>query len=429
MSRSDVTVSSVGAPPPLAPASLLVVGEGHTSIHDLPHGTVLTMGRQEGCEITIDHPKISRRHASFHGGPTVEVEDLGSTNGIRVGGKRLATGARLSLRPGDTVQIGPFIAVLMPAPRDSHDTPTLAAIPVTDPTAKGVSEIVRRVAQGAVSVHITGETGSGKEVLARTLHDLSGRKGRFVAINCATLGENLLESELFGHEKGSFTGAPAAKPGLLELAAGGTVLLDEIGDLPAALQGKLLRVIETREVFRVGGIKPVTIDARFLSATYRDLVAEVARGRFRRDLYFRINGLTLAVAPLRERRDAIPSLASQLLKQAAVEAGRPAPRIGSVAIAALERHAWPGNVRELRTVMEGALLLATGDELRAVELIFDRIPAAENDDPLDPRARLTAAAGRHHGNVTSIAQAMGTSRSQVRRLAQRFGIDLEKYRE
>jgi DNA-binding NtrC family response regulator len=304
-----------------------------------------------------------------------------------------------------------------------------AAIPVLDPTVGGVPDVVKRVARGAVNVHITGETGSGKEVLARTLHALSGRAGEFVAVNCATLGENLLESELFGHERGAFSGAAAAKPGLLEIAAGGTVLLDEIGDLPPGLQGKLLRALETRQVYRVGGVKPVTLDALFVSATHRDIVAEVTAGRFRRDLYYRVNGITLVVAPLRHRLDAIPALAEELVRAAATASGRPALPIAAAARAALMRHDWPGNVRELRTVIERALLVATGDEIRAADLLFDRLQAPADDGPDEARARLTAAAIAHRGNITSMAQSLGTSRSQVRRLLAKHGIELERYRD
>jgi DNA-binding NtrC family response regulator len=412
----------------------VVVGEGHIGNYPLPDGVTLTVGRDPACEIPLVHAKISRRHARFRGGKVIEVEDLGSTNGIRVGGRRLAAGARVELRPGESVQLGPFIAVALAVPSEaSSDTPMLAAISVTDPTPDGVPEIAARVAQSGVSVLITGETGAGKEVLARTLHQLSGRKGAFVAVNCATLSETLLESELFGHERGAFTGATGAKPGLFEVAAGGTVLLDEIGELPPALQPRLLRVLETRQAYRIGGVKPVTLDVRFLSATHKDLSQEVAEGRFRLDLFFRINGITLAISPLRERRDAIAALATELLDGAARASGKDPPRLGAAAVTALVRHDWPGNVRELRTVIDRALLLANGEEIRAAHILFDRWPGepapAHATDGDDARARLAAAAARHHGNVTNMAQSLGTSRSQVLRLVRKLGIDLDRYRE
>jgi transcriptional regulator with PAS, ATPase and Fis domain len=297
-----------------------------------------------------------------------------------------------------------------------------ATLAVIDPTPAGVPAPVTRFARSPVSVLILGETGTGKEVLARTIHALSGRGGSFVGINSAALSESLLESELFGHERGAFTGATATKPGLLEIAARGTVFLDEIGDLPPALQAKLLRAIETREVYRVGGLKPIALDVRFLAATHRDLEAEVAAGRFRADLYYRLNGITLKLAPLRERRAAISRLARGFLADCAAAAHRPAPRLGVDAIDRLIRYDWPGNVRELRMVMERALLLCEGDEIAAGAILVGAAPA-----PAEP-ADFTAVARRHRGNVSAIARELSTSRSQVHRLAQRFGIALARLR-
>ncbi len=411
---------------------LVVLGEGRIDRYPLPAGVALTAGREPGCEVVLPHAEVSRRHATFHSGPPLEIEDLGSKNGIRVAGQRVPSGARQLLDPGDSVQLGPFTAVVLDAARESlADAPRLAALRIADPTPEGVPEIASRIAQAGISVLIVGETGAGKEVLAQTLHQLSGRSGPLVAVNCAALSESLLESELFGHERGAFTGATMAKPGLFEVAGGGTVFLDEIGELPAALQAKLLRALETREVYRLGGVEPVRLDVRWLSATHLDLAAEVAAGRFRRDFLFRINGITLAIAPLRDRRHAIAPLAERMLADAARAQGRPAPRLGASARAALLRHDWPGNVRELRTVMERAMTLATRDELGAADILFDRVPAADRGDPGEPadgRSRLAAAAAAHRGNVTSIARALGTSRSQVRRLARRYGIDLARYR-
>jgi DNA-binding NtrC family response regulator len=270
---------------------------------------------------------------------------------------------------------------------------------------------------------IEGETGSGKEVLARSIHELSGRTGPFVGLNVPALSDNLLESELFGHERGAFTGAVRAKLGLLETAKDGTVFLDEIGEMPLALQAKLLRAIETREIYRVGSVKPIALSVRFLAATHRDLEAEVAAGRFRHDLLYRLDGVTLQIPPLRERRSAIADLAVTFLAEASAAAGRSTPRIGIDAIAKLVRYRWPGNVRELRAVIARSLLLCDGDELRASAILVDAMT------PPDSPAAFGDIARRYRGNVTEIARVLATSRSQVHRLAQRFGVALDQLRE
>jgi two-component system, NtrC family, response regulator AtoC len=407
-------------------ALLLVIGAGHFGTYKVPDDGELTLGRDPACSVPLAHDKISRRHARVRGGREVLVEDLGSTNGVVVGGQRLGAGETAPLELGDSFQIGPYTAILVRAAEaeGSADGAARAAIVVPDPTPGAVSEVVARLARSAVSILIVGETGTGKEVLARTLHQLSGRTGPFVGINCAALSETLLESELFGHERGAFTGAVQAKPGLLETAPKGTVFLDEIGELPLGLQAKLLRALETREVQRVGGLKPVPVDARFLAATHRDLAADVAAGRFRRDLYYRVNGVTLRLPPLRARRGAIPDLARRFLDEAAAAAGRPPPRLNLEAVGVLARHDWPGNVRELRTVIERSLHVAGGDEIGARDVLIDTAAAAPDDE----RARFLEVARRHDGNVTAMARDLATSRSQVRRLAQRLGVDLGRLR-
>jgi DNA-binding NtrC family response regulator len=234
--------------------------------------------------------------------------------------------------------------------------------------------LVERVAQANINVLILGETGVGKEVLARRIHELSPRASRpLLCVNCAALTETLLESELFGHERGAFTGAVQTKPGLLEAAEGGTVLLDELGEMPLSIQAKLLRVVEQRSVTRVGGLKARVIDVRFMAATNRDLEAEIVRGRFREDLYYRLNGVSLVVPPLRERRDEIRPLAEMFLFEYTKQTGRPAPRLTSGALAVLERYAWPGNVRELRNMMERAALLTPSDVIDLVQLPLERL--------------------------------------------------------
>ncbi len=416
-----VTVRSAGA----APASrlLVVAGEGFFGTYALVKGTTLVVGRDPASDVPLEHPKISRRHAYIHVGDTIDVQDLGSTNGTRLAGRRLAEGERTALETGKNLQLGPFVAlVLQCAGNATPEEPLRAAIPVTDPTPAGVPSVVPRLATGTVSVLITGETGVGKEVLARTLHELSGRTGQFVAINCAALNESLLESELFGHERGAFTGAAAVKPGLFEVAAGGTVFLDEIGELPPGLQAKLLRVLETRTVYRVGGVKPVSMDVRFVSATHRDLAREVAHGAFRRDLYYRVNGIILTVVPLRARRDAIPALARELLAKA-IASGTTPPRLSPAALDALVRHDWPGNVRELRTVMERAAVVCDGEEVRASHILFDETVAAVETPPAAPdsagggdeqeRGRIMAALAACAGNQTYAARMLGISRTTL----------------
>jgi DNA-binding NtrC family response regulator len=239
---------------------------------------------------------------------------------------------------------------------------------------EALQPLVERVAQANINVLILGETGVGKEVLARRIHELSPRANRpLLCVNCAALSETLLESELFGHERGAFTGAVQSKPGLLEVAEGGTVLLDELGEMPLSIQAKLLRVVETHSVTRVGGLKARIIDVRFMAATHRDLEAEIARSRFREDLYYRLNGVSLVVPPLRERQDEIAPLAQAFVADFARQAARPAPKITAGALAVLERYAWPGNVRELRNMMERAVLLTPSDLIDLVHLPLERL--------------------------------------------------------
>ena len=232
----------------------------------------------------------------------------------------------------------------------------------------GLHELVARVAPSNISVLILGETGVGKEVMAEQIHRLSNRpQATFLRLNCAALSEPLLESELFGHERGSFTGAFQQKRGLLEMADGGTVFIDEVGELPLTMQVKLLRVLEERRITRVGSVQSRAIDVRFVAATNRDLEAEVARGRFRRDLLFRLDGVTLVVPPLRERVDEILPLARAFAAQAAPR-GQPAPPLSREAQEMLEKYGWPGNIRELRNVMERAVLLSGGGPVTPAHL-------------------------------------------------------------
>jgi transcriptional regulator with GAF, ATPase, and Fis domain len=234
--------------------------------------------------------------------------------------------------------------------------------------------IVERIAASDISVLIVGETGVGKELLSRMVHEVSPRRDRpLLLINCATLQETLLESELFGHERGAFTGAVQTKRGILEAAEGGTLILDEIGEMPLSVQAKLLRVFEHQEVVRVGAVKPTPIDVRFVAATNRDLEREIERGTFRQDLYFRLNGITLVVPPLRERVGEIDQLAEGMVAQAARRMGREVPSISAEVKKLLKRYAWPGNLRELRNVLERAVVLCAGDVITLAHLPVDRM--------------------------------------------------------
>ena len=275
-----------------------------------------------------------------------------------------------------------------PSPAPSADGTVLE-----DPGMRQLYELTATVAAATINVLVAGETGVGKEVLAEAIHRLSPRaKARFLCVNCASLAETLLESELFGHEKGAFTGAVEAKPGLLESAPGGTVFLDEIGEMPLSVQAKLLRVLETRKIARLGSLKEREIDVRFVAATNRDLPTEVGAGRFRSDLYFRLNGITLTVPPLRDRPSEIAPLARWFAARLCRQMNRASePRISAAAMQLLARHRWPGNVRELRNVIERALVLCRSDEIGIEHLPVESM-TADLFAPVSPAASVPAAA-------------------------------------
>jgi len=230
------------------------------------------------------------------------------------------------------------------------------------PPVQEVRALVEKLAPTRTTVLVTGESGTGKEVVARSIHARGDRRDQpFVAINCGAIPEGLIESELFGHEKGSFTGAVGAKPGLFEVAGSGTLFLDEVGELPPAVQVKLLRVLQERRIRRVGGQADIATSARIVAATNRDLEAEVRAGRFREDLYYRLNVIQLRMPPLRTRAADIPLLADHFLERFAAELGRPKARLSPDALRLLQAHAWPGNIRELMNVLERAATLAEGE--------------------------------------------------------------------
>jgi transcriptional regulator with GAF, ATPase, and Fis domain len=355
--------------------NVVAMWPGGTVAKELPDTGRITVGRSRTCDITIDHPSVSREHAIFHGGRPIHVEDLGSTNGTTVGGARIPSGARVAIERGQVVTIGAAVLVVhgaadgapppaaarKPAPGGAKHAEAPSVI-IADEAMRELHRIVDLVAKGDLSVVLLGETGTGKDVIADAIHRRSPRaSSAYVRLNCAALPENLLESELFGYERGAFTGAVQAKPGLLEIADGGTLFLDEFAELPLTVQAKLLRVLENREITRVGGLRSRHVDVRFVSATNRDLAAQIRAGAFRQDLYFRLNGITLTIPPLRTRRAEIAPLAHQFIVEACRRVGRPTLAMTDQALAFLEKQSWPGNIRELKNAIDRAVTLCTGD--------------------------------------------------------------------
>jgi len=313
----------------------------------------------------------------------------------------------------------------------------------TGETMRKIMAQVERVAASETRVCILGETGTGKELIARTLHERSPRaSGPFVTLNCAAVPAELIESELFGHEKGSFTGAAGRHLGKFEQAQGGTIFLDEIGDMPLAMQAKLLRVLEEGEVERIGGDRPVSVDVRVLVATHRSLETLVREGKFRQDLFHRVYVFPMVLPPLRERREDIPSMIEHFARQVCAQNGwKPIPFTAG-AIEALQAYSWPGNVRELRNVIERLLLLATEGE---VDLATVRSALPQTSEthaafppgsgPLAERVQsferevILAELKRSNYHITNAAKALGLERSHLYKKAEQLGIDLQALRQ
>ena len=421
MSRSedlatDIVSDAAAAPAsPRAPRRLVLFWDGGSAAHEIPERGSLTIGRASTCAIVVDHRSVSRVHAVLHAGPSLVLEDMGSANGTWVDGARLASGERAALASGAVGVVG-TVSFVVAAAAPAH-------APATGESAiRRLDTLAELVASSDISVIIQGETGAGKEVLAERIHRGSKRaNGAFVRLNCAALPETLIESELFGHERGAFTGATQTKVGLVEAAQGGTLFLDEIGEMSLATQAKLLRAIESREVTRLGAVKPRPIDVRFLAATHRDLLAASESGGFRRDLYFRLNGISLTVPPLRERVPEIAGLARTFADGAWRRSGQPVAGISERALAALQGHRWPGNVRELKNVVERAVLLARGGEIQLehVDLGAPPAPAAAARTgagalPAElasvERTRILEALEKSSGNQKEAAKLLGISR-------------------
>ena len=307
---------------------------------------------------------------------------------------------------------------------------SLGGLITRDPAMLKLCRTIEKVASANATVMLLGESGTGKEVLARGLHQASPRRSeRFVAINCAAIPENLLESELFGYEKGAFTGAAKTTVGKIETANHGTLMLDEIGDLPMPLQAKLLRFLQERVIERVGGRQEIAVDVRIVCATHQDLKQLTTEGRFREDLYYRLAEIVVNIPPLRERVGDAALLAHAFVKRFASEHNRRSLTLAEDAVRAVEAHPWPGNIRELENCIKRAVIMADGNQITADDLGLSA-PEAESDASLDLRTvrdeaekkAVIAALARSNGNVLRAAELLGVSRPTLYDLMHRFGM-------
>jgi DNA-binding NtrC family response regulator len=427
---------------------LVLVWGDSTLSQEIPERGTWLVGRGEEATLRVNHHSVSRLHARLVASDgALTLEDLGSSNGTFIAGRRVAKGVETRLPEGALVEIGTALLLVQgPAP------PALAPLavgssPSPDAVMAQVYEVLDVAAASKLSVLLLGETGVGKEVLAAHVHTRSPRAaGPFVKVNGAALTESLLEAEFFGYERGAFTGATQSKAGLLESASGGTLFLDELGEMPLTTQAKLLRVLESGEVLRVGSSRPVRIDVRFVAATNRDLQAAIAAGRFRADLYFRLEGVTVRVPPLRDRPKDIVHLAQRFALSAALEQDKPPPQLTDAVLAMLVRHPWPGNVRELKNLVTRAVLFSRSGRIDAADLSFETVvspleapttalggpyaPSAISPDTTLPvvssgsatlpppavsseGARILDALEKCAGNQTRAAKMVGLSRAQL----------------
>jgi transcriptional regulator of acetoin/glycerol metabolism len=397
--------------------------------------------RREGATVILE--LADRRTSSEHArlspdGKQWVLEDLGSKNGCYVNASRVT---RALLRDGDLIELGHTFLLFrltlvsqIPSPLDVA-TPMLDSAPALRtfhaPLREQLADL-RRVAGSTLPVVITGATGTGKERVGRAIHELSGRSGQLVAVNCGALPSNLVESELFGSKRGAFSGAVEDRPGLVRAADGGTLMLDEIGELDPAAQTALLRVIQESEVLPIGGTRPIKVDVRVLAATHRNLQAEVLAGRFREDLWARLAGYRIALPRLDDRREDLGLLIMSMVK----EIGG-ARELTHAAARHLLQRKYPRNVRELELSLRAALALA-GDgpiDLQHLKPIDDEPPAEPAADALpdrpedvERRERLEALLVEHGGNVSAVARELGKDRAQVHRWLKRYALDPLKFR-
>jgi transcriptional regulator with GAF, ATPase, and Fis domain len=409
-------------------------------------GERLSVGAARDNDLVLPDDTVSRHHCELvREARGVLVRDLGSTNQTRVG---QAVVREAVVEVGTTLSVGGVELMLQSDATPVHvppsESPTFGQAIGPSLAMRRIFGVLERIAPTDASVTLEGETGTGKDVLARSIHDKSARRGDpFVVVDCGAVSYNLIESELFGHERGAFTGAVAARQGAFELAGRGTLFLDEIGELPLDVQPKLLRVLESGDYRRVGGNRTLSNHARIVAATKRNLKEEVARGKFREDLYFRLSVVPITVPSLRQRREDIPPLVEHFLTLAKNREGASEGRAVTVSpntMASLCAHDWPGNVRELRNVLDRAVYLAraTGEnDLRLVDLPVSA-QTSGGSGAFDPshsyrdaraafetefeRRYVTWLLERHEGNVSAAAREARMDRKYLSDLAKKHGL-------
>jgi DNA-binding NtrC family response regulator len=418
------------------PARIRIVERGRERWQAVPRAG-LTIGKAPDNDVVLADPFVSSRHLRIE--PRAgrwHLVDLGSTNGTLLGGSRVE---RAELPFGLPLQLGDAELVLQaPAAADAARPSVYEAMVSRDPGMRRLFDLVERVAPSDAAVAILGETGTGKELVARALHARSPRAaGPFIPVNCSAIAETLIESELFGHEKGAFSGAERLRKGAFEEAHGGTIFLDEIGDLPFELQAKLLRTLQEGEVKRVGASRPITVEARVVAATHRDLRAQVRAGRFREDLFYRLCVVPLTVPPLRQRRGDVRLLAETFLGAAAPRGL--ALRWSEEALARLEAYDWPGNVRQLRNVVQRALLFrGEGQVVPASALVFEDTRAGGGDTGDDDtlylrgltmeeveREAIRLSLRRHRGQRSAVVRELKIAKSTVLKRIGQWGLQQE----
>jgi DNA-binding NtrC family response regulator len=429
---------------------LTVVAGPDTGLTGEFEAPVIQVGARRGADLVLTDAKVSRTHFEIRLDPQgYRLRDLESTNGTYVNGLRVGD---VYVPPATTIYLGETRVRFDPLD-DSVEVVLSGADRFGEMVGRSVvmRELFARLAAVAptdATVLVTGETGTGKELVAEALHEHSARKsGPFVVLDCGAIPANLMESEAFGHERGAFTGATAARAGAFERANGGTLFLDEIGELPLEMQPKLLRALERKEIRRVGGARTLQVNIRVVAATNRDLAVEVNKGRFREDLYYRLAVAHLQVPPLRERREDIPLLVDHIL--GGLPEGRErAPRPETIEL--MKRHEWPGNVRELRNVLERAVLFQ--QSVREPSMIARALPAgpARDEGPAAGELRVAVDAtvpfkvakqelideferryvrallDAHDGNVSAAARTAGIDRMSIHKILTRLGMDRDE---